>query len=78
MRTPTAYDDGLPSGTALSGSWEVVSGDASAVVFSGNYMTVAAKGEYVIRYAATDGKRTSYSDAITVIGNPRGMVLIVR
>ena len=78
LPAPTAYDDGLPSGSTLSGSWEVVSGDASAVTFSGNGVTVDAKGEYVIRYAATDGRRTSYSDAITVTGVARGMVMIIK
>ena len=78
LAAPVAYDDGLPTGSVLSGEWQVVAGDASAVTFGNGAVTVDAEGEYVVRYAATDGERTSYSEPVTVIGIATGTMLIFR
>ena len=77
-REPAAYDDGLPTGSVLSGEWQVVAGDASAVTFGNGAVTVDAEGEYVVRYAVTDGERTSYSEPVTVIGVATGTMFIFR
>ena len=78
LAAPAAYDDGLPTGSVLSGEWQVVAGDASAVTFGNGTITVDTEGEYVVRYAVTDGERTSYSEPVTVIGVTTGTMLIFR
>ena len=75
---PAVYDDGLPEGSSLSGAWEVVSGDVSAVSIADGAITVSDEGEYAIRYAVTDGERTSYSDVVVVVAFNGGTVLMVR
>jgi len=75
---PAVYDDGLPEGSSLSGAWEVVSGDVSAVSLDDGSITVSAEGEYAIRYAVTDGELTSYSDVVVVVAFNGGTVLMVR
>ena len=75
----TATDDGLPTGSSLSYTWEFVSGPSpnSAVIASPaaqntNVRFTGGPGEYTFNLKASDGTLTSTADSvkITVTANP--------
>jgi CubicO group peptidase (beta-lactamase class C family) len=72
--TGTATDDGQPSGSSVTTTWSVVSGDGVTIA-SPNALSTAvtfpAAGTYTLRLTATDGA-LSASDDIVVTVNPAG------
>jgi hypothetical protein len=68
----TSSDDGLPTGSALSAAWSVVSADGAVSFTDANALTTAVtiggEGEYVFRLTVSDGEHTVSDDvALTVL-----------
>ena len=78
LATPAVYDDGLPSGSSMSTGWVVAAGNPADVTITGNSVVFDQDGEYVLRYYATDGACTSYSEPLHVRAVSGGTVLIMR
>jgi hypothetical protein len=77
-----ASDDGAESAT-LSGCWQVIDGDASAVSFgdaSAGETTFTAKkiGRYVIAYVVSDGEKSSWSEPLVINVESMGMTVRIR
>jgi hypothetical protein len=69
--------------SALSGRWEVVAGDAGAVVFgdvSSAETTFTAKkaGVYSVVYVVSDGRHVTYSEPMEITVERAGMVLKIK
>ena len=69
--TADTFDDGNPSGAAVTCEWEVVGGDSSAVAFADASVVPAAVtfgkvGSYMLRLKVSDGERVSYGKPIAV------------
>ncbi len=66
-------DDGLPTGSTVSGSWSKVSGPGSvsfaAVGEPNTTATFGQPGSYVLRFTATDSDKTGTGDG-TIVVNP--------
>jgi hypothetical protein len=76
-----AYDDALPRG--LTYSWELVSGDASAVALADpsaaeTSVTFWEPGTYQVRLRVTDGETVTSSPSQTYRVLPNGTVMILR
>lgn len=76
-----AYDDALPRG--LTYSWELVSGDASAVALADpsaaeTSVTFWEPGTYQMRLRVTDGETVTSSPSQTYKVLPNGTVMILR
>ena len=78
LAAPAVYDDGLPSGSSMSTGWVVAAGNPADVTITGNSVVFDQDGEYVLRYYATDGACTSYSEPLYVRAVSGGTVLIMR
>jgi RHS repeat-associated protein len=65
----TATDDGLPAGSTLVATWELVSGSGEASIGDPSQLdtavTVSAPGSYTFRLTASDGELTA-SDEVTL------------
>ena len=77
-----ASDDGAESAT-LSGCWQVIDGDASAVSFgdaSAGETTFTAKkiGRYVIAYVVSDGEKSSWSEPLVINVESMGMTVRIQ
>ena len=70
----TASDDGLPSGSSLTTTWNKVSGPGTATFGNASAaattVTFSAPGSYVLRISASDGSAGVFQDlAVTVTGS---------
>ena len=68
------------SGSALSGAWRLVAGDASAVAIpeEGYDFVFSATGEYDLSYEVTDGERTTVSPTVRVEVLSKGKTIQIR
>jgi hypothetical protein len=69
--------------SALSGRWEVVAGDAGAVVFGDataaeTTFTAMKAGTYSVVYAVSDGRHVTYSEPMEITVERAGMVLKIK
>ncbi|MBV9923928.1 MAG: PKD domain-containing protein, partial [Acidobacteria bacterium] len=73
-------DDGLPAGSAVTTLWRKISGPGNVNISSPNTPQTEANfdapGVYVLRFSASDGQLSSYSD-VTVTANPLGQYVVV-
>ncbi len=81
--TATAFDDGLPTGSALAYEWQVLAGDAAGAAFSAptaaaTQVTVSGTGVYAFRVKVTDGDLTVYSEPQTFTVVPGGTAILLR
>ena len=79
----TAFDDGLPAGSALSFAWSVAEGDPSGLSLApGAGASLVATGlkvgDYKLQLVATDGERTTYSGLVPVSVIAPGMIIDIK
>lgn len=75
-------DDGMPS-AELSGRWQVIDGDASAVSFgdasAGETVFKAVKtGRYAVAYVVCDGEKSTWSEPLVINVEHPGMTVKIR
>jgi len=77
MMAGTATDDGLPTGSALTGTWSKVSGPVGSTVtfINGNLLnataTFSAAGSYTLRLTVSDGSLSASDDMIVTVVAPQ-------